>query len=140
VFNLDEARLRRQIVEPWLRGAELQLADKAWDPRECTIKILDGPELAPPDLAHGRGWNSAERSSENVTERFVGAAAVATPDAVAVLAADEESGRSVAALLEAAGIPLADSRAVRARIVAGSGGGLERAAAILVAPGAPDPE
>ncbi len=138
VYNLDEARLRRTIVEPWLRGAAFELADKEWDPRECAIEILEGPELAPPDLAHGQGWHNARRSGRNVTQALVGTEALSRPDAVAIVAGSEEARGAIASLLESLGLEAAAWGAMRARILAGGNAGLERAAAILVAEQTPD--
>jgi hypothetical protein len=66
-FNLSEEKLRRTIVEPWRSGGPVDLGDQQWNPDESALTILEGPELSPPDLAMGRGWNNAERSAANVT-------------------------------------------------------------------------
>ncbi len=83
-FNLSEAGLRRAVIEPWRQGARARLGDRDWPPGGSTLRILEGPELAPPDLAHGQGPNSAERSAEDVTRRLLAELAAAAPAAIVV--------------------------------------------------------
>jgi hypothetical protein len=66
-FNLNLEELRRTILEPWLTGRFVDLGEREWDPRESSLRILEGPHLDPPDLSFGQGWSNAERSSEDVT-------------------------------------------------------------------------
>jgi hypothetical protein len=113
-FNMDEQKLRRTVVEPWRHGARLELGDQEWDPRECALTILEGPALAPSDLAHGRGWRSAERSARDVTVTVMGAEQLA----VAVLAETPEAERRLAEALGALGVPPIDWSALRARVLA----------------------
>src|SRR2546425_8084567 len=80
LFNLGEAELRR-IVEPWSRGEAVEVGDREWVPRESTITVLAGRALDPAELAHGQGWNSAERLAEDVTERVFRPAARSGPAA-----------------------------------------------------------
>jgi hypothetical protein len=92
-FNLDEAQVRSDILDPWLRGRRIVLGDKDWEPRDCKLIILEGPELSDTDLSMGRGWSNAEKSSENVTRRLVDAAkAPAGAPVVAVLAEGASKG------------------------------------------------
>jgi hypothetical protein len=116
-FNLTEERLRATILEPWRRGRPVELGDREWDPRDSTLRILEGPELSPPELAHGQGWPNAERSSSEITrEAFSRAVQEATT--VAVLAETEAAQRAVAGPLGELGARLADWAAVRAQILA----------------------
>jgi hypothetical protein len=87
-FNLSEVELRRTVIEPWRRGAPARLGDRDWPPRGSTLRILEGPELAPPDLAHGQGPNSARRSAEDVTRRVLAEQAAAAPAAIVVQVGD----------------------------------------------------
>ncbi len=96
-FNLSEATLRETIVEPWLSGRQVELGDRRWEPRESSLRIIEGVELAPQDLAYGQGWNAAERSGEDVTRRLL--AAAPPPRRITVLA--ELDGARV--LLESGG-------------------------------------
>jgi hypothetical protein len=70
-FNLDLDELRRTVLEPWLTGRAVELGEHEWDPRESSLRILEGRHLDPPDLAFGQGWSNAERSAEDVTRRIL---------------------------------------------------------------------
>lgn len=69
LFNLSREDLRAKVLEPWLAGRPFELAESEWDPRESSLKILEGRHLDNPDLAFGQGWSNAERSAEDVTRR-----------------------------------------------------------------------
>jgi hypothetical protein len=117
-FNLDEAKLRRTVLDPWVAGRPIELGDREWLPKDCTLRILEGPELEGPDLAMGRAWDSAERSAENVTRRLVDEVAAPGPPEVAILAASpaaENAAKEMLATLGAQQVPWAD---VRGRILA----------------------
>ena len=62
-FNLEHPEVRRAVLEPWLRGVAVTLGQRDWDPRACRLTVLEGPPLAPADLAHGQGWHNAGRSA-----------------------------------------------------------------------------
>jgi hypothetical protein len=116
-FNLDEQKLRRTVIEPWRMGSPLELGDREWDPEASTLKILEGPELEPSDLALGRGWHNAERSALDVTASVLSRAATAAAT-VAVLAETPSAGRAVIELLGQLGVQAIDWAVVRARILA----------------------
>jgi hypothetical protein len=116
-FNLTEERLRATILEPWRRGQPVELGDHEWDPKDSAMRILEGPKLSPPDLAHGQGPNNAERSSADVTRDAVGRA-VREATSIVVLAETEAAQRAVSAPLEELGVRVADWPPVRARILA----------------------
>jgi hypothetical protein len=125
-FNLSEERLRGTILEPWRRGGPVELGDRDWDPRESTISVLEGPELAPPDLAHGQGWHHAERSGEDVTGEVLSRTA-AEAVRVSVLGESEGAQSAVLDLVRQLGVNTIDWSALRARILG----------AATAAPGAP---
>jgi hypothetical protein len=102
-FNVDEDQLRQDIVAPWLHGREFDLGDQRWKPAESDLRIISGPELPPPDLAFGQGWNAAERSGRDVTREFLTEATSAAPDTVKVVAETREIGEAAARALRAAG-------------------------------------
>jgi hypothetical protein len=68
-FNLSAEKLRRSILEPWLAERKIELGDHEWEPRKCTLRVLEGPELEPPELSLGQAWSNAERSAVDVTRR-----------------------------------------------------------------------
>jgi hypothetical protein len=75
VFNQSEQQLRA-IVAPWTTGEWVEVGERSWNIHETKLTILEGPELSMPDLAMNRGWRNAQRRSEDVTERVLGAAKV----------------------------------------------------------------
>jgi hypothetical protein len=70
-FNLSLEELRRQVLEPWLTGRPVELGEREWEPRESSLRILEGPHLDPPELSFGQGWSNAERSAKDVTRRVL---------------------------------------------------------------------
>ena len=53
------------------------MGDREWEPRDCSLRILEGPRMETVDLSFGQGWANAERASENVTRDALEAAAAA---------------------------------------------------------------
>lgn len=118
VFNLDEEALRTRVLEPWVRGRKILLGDKDWEPRDCKLVILEGPELADADLSMGRGWSNAEKTGENVTRRLVDeAAAPAASPVVSVLAETPSGEAAIARMLERLELESAPWTEVRGRIL-----------------------
>jgi hypothetical protein len=115
-FNLDEDRLRRTVVDRWRRGVPIEIGGKEWEPDESTLKILEGPELTPPELTLGRGWTNAEKSGEDVTARIVGTGEAQST--VVVVAETPAGQRTVAELLAVMGARPADWDYLRARLTA----------------------
>jgi hypothetical protein len=111
-FNLSAQELAREIVAPWLAGHPVNLGEQDWDPRESTLRILEGPHLDTPELAFGQGWANAERASEDVTRRELDAAPPPRmPDAFVVEAELPEA--TVAEMLsgrQARPVPLGQAR------------------------------
>lgn len=125
-FNLDAARLRQEFLEPWTARRMIHLGDRDWEPAECSLRILEGPELTGPDLAFSRGWDRAEQSGEDVTTELVTVAAREAAT-VAVLAETESARDTVLAALRELGIQAVDWPA------------LEEPAALVLAVETPDP-
>ena len=116
LFNLDGDRLNREIVVPWLHGNPIELGDRDWEPRETRLTVIEGPELATPDLAHGRGWDNARRSARDVTADVLAQAATLR---VAVLADGDEDERRLEAALARRGIETLRWSELKAAIIAG---------------------
>jgi hypothetical protein len=117
-FNLDEAKLRADILDPWMRGRVIMLGDRDWEPRDSKLIVLEGPELHDTDLSMGRGWSNAERVSENVTRRLVEtASSFAERPLVAVVAESEATAASVAEVLAQLELETAPWSELRARIL-----------------------
>jgi hypothetical protein len=69
-FNLDGPELG-VIVETWVRDKPVDLGERRWRPYEAKLTILEGPHLPVESLSMGRGWRTAERESEDVTQRIL---------------------------------------------------------------------
>jgi hypothetical protein len=132
VFNLDDETLHRTVIRPWIQGQPVDLGDKEWIPKDCTLRILEGPELAGPDLAMGRAWDSAERSAENVTRHLVEAAAAPAAPLVAILAEGPQAADEVGGMLRELGAERVAWADLRARLLVPgreAAGGADQAAA-----------
>jgi len=141
-FNLDPIRLRDSVLDPWLRGRVVELGGKEWDPRESSLRVLEGPELESAELAMGQGWHNAQRRGREVTRELF-ERAIAEEIAVAVLATTQRAEALALQLLEELGVRSASWPDLRQRVLSaaasdGSPGGPAVAAALLVADGVPD--
>jgi hypothetical protein len=72
-FNVPEQELG-ELVRRWVRGHAVEIGDRSWRASETELTILEGPELAPGELALGRGWRNARRRGTDVTEKVLSAA------------------------------------------------------------------
>jgi hypothetical protein len=73
-FNLSAEEVRQAVLDPWLSRRTIVMGDRKWNPEESELRVLEGPELSNPELSFGQGWANAERASEDVTARVLGAA------------------------------------------------------------------
>lgn len=89
VFNLENAEMRR-ILKLWIAGQTFEFGEQEWEPRESTLKVLEGKDLEGPDLAFGQGWSNALRSARDVTRPLLEAEEAQAPLAP-VLAIEAES-------------------------------------------------
>ncbi len=71
-FNQSEAQLRALVV-PWTRQEWIEEGERKWNVNEASLTILEGPKLSMPELAMGKGWRNAQKRSQDVTERVLGA-------------------------------------------------------------------
>jgi hypothetical protein len=74
-FNLTEQELRA-VVEPWAREQWVQLGERRWSPHQARLTVLEGPRIPVGQLTMGRGWRSAQRHCEEVTDRVLTAAKI----------------------------------------------------------------
>jgi hypothetical protein len=114
-FNLQGRELI-PIVEPWVREKVLDYGERKWSPHEARLTILEGPELPIDELSMGRGWRTAERESEDVTERILREAS----DAIAAAEA-AEAAEAAAAAAPTAAAPHTPGAPVTARPAAPDG-------------------
>jgi hypothetical protein len=80
-FNLSEQELSA-IVQPWVREKAVDMGERKWSPHLAKLTILEGPKLDVAQLSMGRGWRSAQRQSEVVTQRVLDTANEALQDAL----------------------------------------------------------
>jgi hypothetical protein len=71
-FNQSEQQVLA-LAKPWVGEEWIEEAERKWNMNEATLTILEGPKLSMADLAMGRGWRNAQRRSDDVTERVLGA-------------------------------------------------------------------
>jgi hypothetical protein len=78
-FNLTEPQLRA-LTLPWAREQVVEVGERKWSPQQAKLTILEGPQIPVEQLSMGRGWRTAQRDGEDVTERLLDEArrAVAT--------------------------------------------------------------
>jgi hypothetical protein len=72
-FNLSERELRA-ITEAWMQEPWVELGERKWSPHQARLTVLEGPQIPLEQLSMGRGWGTAQRQSENVTEQVLAAA------------------------------------------------------------------
>ncbi len=116
-FNLDAAKLRATVLEPWVRGRMIELGDRDWEPRGSSLQILEGPELVNVDLSMGRGWSTAEKTGENVTRRLIDEATAPSKPIVAILAEGEAAQAQVGGMLEQLELEATPWAELRAKIL-----------------------
>jgi hypothetical protein len=94
-FNLGEREMRA-VVDPWVRNEPIELGERKWSPHQAKLKILEGPRLPLEELSLGRGWRTAERESQDVTERIFAQArqAIAAPSSAPAAAPSPASAPS----------------------------------------------
>jgi hypothetical protein len=72
-FNLSEPELAA-VTAPWAREQIVDFGERKWSPQQARLTILEGPRLASEDLTMGRGWRTAQRQGQDVTDRVLAAA------------------------------------------------------------------
>jgi hypothetical protein len=73
-FNLTGQELGA-LALAWARGEIVEVGERKWSPHQARLTIVEGPRLAAEELSMGRGWRSAQRQGEDVTERVLAEAA-----------------------------------------------------------------
>jgi hypothetical protein len=70
-FNLSDQRLWLDFLAPLMADQEFTLEGHDFTPRHTRLTVYEGPELRLDQLSLGRGWQNAERTSSDVTERVL---------------------------------------------------------------------
>jgi hypothetical protein len=102
-FNMTERELFETIVDGWAREQWIEMGDRKWNPHQSKLIVLEGPQIPVEQLSMGRGWPTAQRQGEDVTERVIAQAKQAaqpeaTPQAAVVSAPGGVSGQLQALL------------------------------------------
>lgn len=85
LLNVDEAELRKQVLDFWVAGLPFKFRGEDWAPRESRLTILEGPEIGPDATADDGGWQQALRGADDVTRRMLEAAEAGAPARMAVV-------------------------------------------------------
>jgi hypothetical protein len=103
-FNLGEQELRSTVLEPWVRGEQVEMGDRAWNPSTASVLVLEGPEIPVGRLTMGRGWSIAAREGAEVTAQVMAgvrealvASAAAAAEAAVVADASGSAGEGATA-------------------------------------------
>jgi hypothetical protein len=118
-FNLSAEEVRQTILDPWLSRRQIVLGDRKWDPEASELRVLEGPELSNPELSFGQGWANAERASEDVTHRVLGAAQEARgagPGPAALMIESDSAVKTVAELASVHGARAVELQELSERI------------------------
>jgi hypothetical protein len=70
-FNMTERELFDTIVDGWAQEQWIEMGDRKWNPHQSKLIVLEGPRIPVEQLSMGRGWPTAQRQSEDVTERVI---------------------------------------------------------------------
>jgi hypothetical protein len=70
-FNMTEQELFAQVLDGWAREQWIELGDRKWNPHQSKLIVLEGPQIPIEQLSMGRGWPTAQRQGEDVTERMI---------------------------------------------------------------------
>jgi hypothetical protein len=69
-FNLTGPELRA-LTLPWAREQVVEVGERKWSPQQAKLTILEGPQIPVEQLSMGRGWRTAQREGDDVTERLL---------------------------------------------------------------------
>jgi hypothetical protein len=111
VFNLNREDLLAEVLQPWRENRAIEMGDREWIPRDSSLRVLEGPQMEPPDLSFGQGWSNAERKAADVTRELLSETTAWTPDAF-VVAAESPEGLAPEAVAGQGGsaIPWAEAK------------------------------
>ncbi len=70
-FNMTERELFDTIIDGWAREQWIEMGERKWNPHQSKLIVLEGPLIPVEQLSMGRGWPTAQRQGEDVTERVI---------------------------------------------------------------------
>jgi hypothetical protein len=100
-FNMSGQEIGA-ILLAWAQERVFELADQRWNPQTAELIVIEGPEIPVSGLSMGRGWPTAMREGQDVTERVIAEARAAIVDGSAARVAQEQEAEAVAAEEDAA--------------------------------------
>jgi hypothetical protein len=99
-FNMTERELFDMVVDGWAREQWIELGDRKWNPHQSKLIVLEGPQIPVEQLSMGRGWPTAQRQGEDVTERVIAQAKQVVASEVAPQAAVAAASGEIAGQLQ----------------------------------------
>ncbi len=100
-FNMSGQEIGALLLA-WAQDRPFELADQKWNPRTAEMTVIEGPEIPVSGLSMGRGWPTATREGQDVTERVIAEAREAIVDGSAARIAQEQEAEAAAAAPAAA--------------------------------------
>jgi hypothetical protein len=108
-FNMSGSEVG-VVLLAWAQERVFELADQRWNPQTAELTVLEGPEIPVSGLSMGRGWPTAVREGQDVTDRVLSEAREAVVDGSAArLAVEQEEAAAAIAAEEAAAAEAAPS-------------------------------
>ncbi len=95
-FNMSGQEIGA-ILLAWAQERVFELADQRWNPQTAEMIVIEGPEIPVSGLSMGRGWPTAMREGQDVTERVIAEARAAIVDGSAARVAQEQEAEAAAA-------------------------------------------
>jgi hypothetical protein len=84
------------VLLAWAQERVFELAEQKWNPQTAEIIVLEGPEIPISGLSMGRGWPTAIREGQDVTERVLTEARGAIVDGSVARAAQTQEEEALA--------------------------------------------
>jgi len=96
-FNMSGQEVGALLLA-WAQERVFELGDQRWNPQTAELTVIEGPEIPVSGLSLGRGWPTAVREGQDVTQRVVAEAREAIVDgSVARMAQEAEASAAVEA-------------------------------------------
>ncbi len=90
-FNMSGQEIGALLLA-WAQERVFELGDQRWNPQTAEIIVIEGPEIPVSGLSLGRGWPTALREGQDVTQRVIAEAREAIVDgSVARMAQEVEA-------------------------------------------------
>lgn len=122
-FNLSDERLWLIFLAPLMADHDFTVEGHDFAPHATRLTVYEGPELRPDQLNFGRGWQNAERTSNEVTEAVLAkarefvASHAAAPESTAAASAPDALRERLIGRLSAGPVTLADITAIAADLM-----------------------